>query len=404
MLAESQPMNFLSISLLCSICASVAYLYLLAIASLRSPRTATSEHPIHSFAIVIPAHNEEGVIASTVRRLFALKYPRQLFQVFVVADHCTDKTAKEAGAAGAVCLERSDARTGTGAALAWLFKRVFEEEVGYDAVVVFDADTRVDMSFLRVMDARLQSGDNVVQGCHRILNPQDGWFAALTWAMFIVDNRFQNLGRANLGWSAKNMGDSICFRADILRRLGWGEGLTEDYDFRQRLLLNGIKIGYEPTAIGCGEAPVSWSAARTQRMRWLSGTVRASRRHAWTMLCRGLQNRDSAVLDGALQAFLPSYSTLTLLGVGVLVSHLLFSEWFARELTYAWGALIVALGAYPFVGLVLERAPLQAYTAILIGPIFVLWRTALAIRARLGGSVEWVRTERRGNLQTGVGK
>ncbi len=400
-----QAMNLVSIILLSSICVGVAYLYFLAIASLRVPRTKASDHPIHSFAIVVPAHNEEGVIASTIRRLLALDYPRHLFQVFVVADHCTDKTAKEAQAAGAVCLERNDGvRSGKGGALSWLFKRILDRDVSFDAVMVFDADTRVDSSFLRIMETRLQRGERAIQGCHRILNPQDGWFAALTWAMFIVDNRFQNLGRANLGWSAKNMGDSICFRMDILRRMGWGEGLTEDYEFRQKLLLDGIKIVYEPAAIGYGEAPANWSAAHAQRTRWLSGTFRASRRYARPMLREGLRRRDAALLDGALQAYLPSYSTLTLMSGLVLVVHLLLFHLVASETIYAWSVIATGLAIYPLLGLALERAPLRAFAAILAGPFFVLWRTALSIRARFGKPVGWVRTARRGTMQAGVGK
>src|SRR5207237_7553717 len=131
-------------------------------------------------------------------------------------------------------------RGSKGAALRWLFARILDPDskwspaAPYDAVVIFDADTHVQRDFLRLMDARLSGGASVIQGQHRIRNPRDGWFPALTWAMFIIDNRLQNLGRTNLGLSAKNMGDSICFRADVLRRLGWGEGLTEDYAFRQQ--------------------------------------------------------------------------------------------------------------------------------------------------------------------------
>ncbi len=394
----------LSLLLWLLIGAAVAYMYLLAAASLRAARTATSDCAANSFAIAIPAHNEDGVIGNTVLRLLALDYPRRLFHVYVVADHCTDRTAHEARAAGAVCLERNEGPRGSkGAALAWLFQRILEGEAHYDAVVIFDADTRVERSFLRRMDARLQRGDVAIQGCHRILNPQDGWFPALTWAMFMVDNRFQNLGRANLGWSAKNMGDSICFRADILRRLGWGEGLTEDYEFRQKLLLEGIKIGYEPAAIGYGEAPANWSAARAQRARWLSGTFRASRRYAGRMLAEGIRRRDGALLDGAVQAFLPSFSTLTVISGLVLLVHVLLSQFVSRELVYAWGAVVVALAAYPLLGLALERAPVRAYAAILIGPFFILWRTALSLRARFGRPVEWVRTAHRASLP-GAGK
>lgn len=398
-------LNLLALGLLACVGSSVAYLYLFLLASLRRVYITVSKHPAHSFAIVIPAHNEEGVIANTVTKLFTLDYPRALFQVFAVADHCTDSTAKNARAAGAICLERNDGTRGSkGAALAWLFQRIWEHDNHYDAVVVFDADTCVDAAFLRIMDAHLRRGDYAIQGCHRILNPEDGWFPALMCAMFIIDNRFQNLGRANLGWSAKNMGDSICFRSDIIKRLGWGEGLTEDYEFRQKLLLDGVKIGYEPAAIGYGEAPASWSVARAQRARWLSGTYSASRRYAWNLLREGLHRHDSALLDGAVQAFLPSYSTLTVISGAVLAVHLLLSQFVAPELVYAWGALAIGLAVYPLIGLALERAPLRAYSAILIGPFFILWRTVLSVRARFGRPVEWVRTARRSDLQAGAGK
>ena len=379
-----------------------AYLYTLALASLRVRHTAPSDSPRTRFAIAIPAHNEETVIAQTVTRLNDLDYPHDQFAIFVVADHSTDRTAANARGAGATCWECNDgARGGKGTALAWLFRRIFSDETWSDAVVVFDADTRVDNRFLRVMDARLRAGARVVQGNHRISNPTDAWFAALTWAMFIVDNRFQNLGRANLGWSAKNMGDSICFRTDILRRMGWGEGLTEDYEFRQKLLLQGIKIQYEPSAIGYGEAPISWAIARKQRERWLTGTYKASRHYAPEMLREGICTRDFALLDGALQAYLPSYSTLTLLALGGFVLHVLFYTWFASILMNVWAGLVLLLGVYPLIGLILEHAPARAYVAIWLGPVFMLWRTWLSVSSRFGDKdVTWVRTARRDDVQT----
>ena len=131
--------------------------------------------------------------------------------------------------------------------------------------------------------------------------------------MFLVDNRFQNYGRDVLGWSAKHMGDSICFRADVLRQAGWGAGLTEDYQLRQRLLLEGIRIAYEPNAIGRGEAALTWAQARAQRARWLRGTHDASQEFAGQLLREGIRRRDGALLDGAVQAHLPSFSTLTMI-------------------------------------------------------------------------------------------
>ncbi len=54
------------------------------------------------------------------------------------------------------------------------FSWVLQEPGG--AIVVFDADTSVDPSFLRIMDARLANGSQVIQGQHVISNPSDGWF------------------------------------------------------------------------------------------------------------------------------------------------------------------------------------------------------------------------------------
>jgi 1,2-diacylglycerol 3-beta-glucosyltransferase len=374
----------------------VSYLLVLAVASTRQPPAVPRHEPSTRFVIAIPAHDEASVIRATVQRLRALDYPADLFSIHIVADHCSDNTAALACEAGAVVQERNQGpRMGKGAALAWLFNRILDDQC--DAVVVFDSDTQVAPDFLRLMDARLAQGAQVIQGQHVIRNPECGWFPALAWTMFLIDNRFQNLGRSNLGWSAKNMGDSICFRADILRRLGWGDGLTEDYQLRLKLLLAGIKISYEPLAKGYGEAPCTWAQARAQRARWLRGTRQASRQLALRLLVEATRRRDLALLDGALQAYLPSFSTLTIVCVIALLAHALLgwlvSPAVPAALIQAWTGVCVALFLYPLFGLALERAPARAYVVILTGPFFVIWRTILAITSRYSRRPEvWVRT------------
>jgi 1,2-diacylglycerol 3-beta-glucosyltransferase len=376
----------------------LGYLLILALASVRSAQSPLGSNwqSSHRFIIAIPAHNEASVISATVQRMRTLVYPEHLFSIHVVADHCSDNTTAIARQAGVMVHERNEGpRTGKGAALSWLFRRILDDNC--DAVVIFDSDTQVAPNFLRIMDARLAQGDQVIQGQHIIRNPESGWFPALTWAMFLVDNRFQNLGRSNLGWSAKHMGDSICFRADVLRQMGWGEGLTEDYQLRQRLLLEGIKIVYEPVAKGYGEAAHTWAQARAQRARWLRGTRDASQQFARLLLLESLRRRDLALLDGALQAHLPSYSTLTLISAIFLVTQL-FVNWlvepiFSWNLIGAWAGVVGLLFVYPLIGLALEKAPLKAYLAILSGSFFILWRTWLALTARFGSKpVIWIRT------------
>lgn len=376
----------------------VGYLLLLAFASWRpAPRVELRLAPTNRFLIAIPAHNEQNVIGATVERLMAMDYPKELFAVHVVADQCTDQTAWIAHQNGAISHERrEEARGGKGAALTWLFNRILSGD-DYDAVVILDADTQADPCFLRIMDAHVVRGAQVIQGQHVIGNANFGWFQSLVSAMFLIDNRFQNLGRSNLGLSAKNMGDSICFRASVLRQIGWGEGLTDDYQLWQRLLLAGIRIVYEPSAIGYGEAAPNLAQARNQRARWLRGTRDASQQIRWRLLMEGVRHHDPALIDGALQAYLPSYSTLTLMA-GVLLFLQLLVNWIARPffspaLVASWAVIVAILFLYPFFGLALARAPFRAYLAILFGPFYIGWRTWLALTARLSRTpVTWSRT------------
>ncbi len=376
----------------------VLYIYLLALASVRGSKLLpVRAEPDSRFLVVVPAHNEDAVIADTVRCLLDQDYPAELYSVHVVADHCTDQTAQAATVAGATAHERNDGpRTGKGAALSWLLDRVLMAEQP-DAVVIIDADTQVEPEFLSRMDAHLARGEQAIQGNHKIRNPEDGWFPALTWAMYLVDNRFQNLGRSNLGWSARHMGDCIALRANILTEVGFGQGLTEDYHLRQQLLLRGIRIVFEPAARGYGEAARNLAQAQKQRARWLQGPRDANRQMVRLMWREGIRRRDLKLLDGVAQGVFPSYSTLTFLSAALLALGFAVDRWLVPfltpQLTVAGLVLFGLLFIYPLIGLALERAPARAFLAILAGPFFIFWRTWLALKLRLGRTtVTWIRT------------
>lgn len=112
-------MNWLSFVILLVLCIPLGYLYLLALASIRVRAFNPSRRPTHRFAIAIPAHNEAGVIGRTISTLRQMDYPPHLFDIHVVADHCSDTTAEAARRAGATAHERNDGpRGGKGAAAA----------------------------------------------------------------------------------------------------------------------------------------------------------------------------------------------------------------------------------------------------------------------------------------------
>ena len=58
---------------------------------------------LSKIALIICARNEESVIGDTVKNILVHQdYPKELYDIYVIADNCTDKTAEKARAAGAI--------------------------------------------------------------------------------------------------------------------------------------------------------------------------------------------------------------------------------------------------------------------------------------------------------------
>ena len=119
----------------------------------------------HKFMAIIPAHNEEKVIGNLIESLKLQNYNQELYDIYVIADNCTDNTANVAKKAGAIVYKRFDEMHKTkGYALNWFLKQKIDEKADYDAFIVFDADNIVDKNFLDVMNRKLCQGEEVVQG------------------------------------------------------------------------------------------------------------------------------------------------------------------------------------------------------------------------------------------------
>lgn len=89
---------------------------------------------------------------------------------------------------------------------------------------------------------------------------------------------------------------------------------------------------------------------------------------------------------------------LTMLFLLVQIIVNLVVDGVSWSMVTAWGLVALALFVYPLIGLALEKAPLKAYLVMLSGPLFVIWRTWLAVSSRFGKKdVVWVRTAHGGS-------
>ena len=91
----------------------------------------------HKFMAILPAHNEEAVIANLVDSLMNQDYDKNLLDIYVIADNCTDNTAEIAREHGAIVFERFDpAHKTKGYALNWFLQQKIKENADYDAQTI----------------------------------------------------------------------------------------------------------------------------------------------------------------------------------------------------------------------------------------------------------------------------
>ena len=74
--------------------AYLIYYIITGLYALKSRSKISTGDKKHTFAVIIPARNEEKVIANLLKSLKTQNYPKELYDVFVVANNCTDKTSE----------------------------------------------------------------------------------------------------------------------------------------------------------------------------------------------------------------------------------------------------------------------------------------------------------------------
>lgn len=337
----------------------------------------------HKFLIILPAHNEESVVGNLINSIKEQDYPKDLYDIYVIADNCSDKTekvAKEAGAKVFVRKEEETEKQTKGAALQVFLQKILSDpKMDYDAFCVFDADNIVDKNFLKAMNKHLCQGEEVVQGYRDIKNPTDSWISAGYAIFYWTMNRFYHLARYNAGLSPLINGTGFMVKMDTIRESGWQtKTLTEDIEFSLKTIISGKKLGWARDAICYDEQPISFKPSWSQRSRWTIGHIQCLTEYS-VPLARAANDKKTLMnFDGLLYMFgsIPMFIITILL---LLINAVVYLR---KEMTTS--VFIINVLRY-----VLPTLFLPVLTAILImmidkRPIKMMWKGLIMYPCFLG--------------------
>ena len=164
--------------------------------------------------ILVPAHNEEGGIASTVRGLLRDLGPED--RLDVIADNCTDGTARVAREAGAEVVEREDPDLrGKGHAIAFGLRHLDHQPP--DVVVLVDADCRIEAGSLATLAGLADAHHRPVQAEYLIATPEDSTpLSAVSGLALLVRNRVRPRGLRRLGLPCHLTGSGMAFPLSLI--------------------------------------------------------------------------------------------------------------------------------------------------------------------------------------------
>ena len=235
--------------------------------------------------IMIPAHNEESVIAHTVLNIQKLDYPN--FEIIVIDDRSSDNTAsviknleKKYDKVKALIRDK-DAFPGKSAVLNDAYKIAKGE-----AILVFDADATVEPDFLSKLIPHLEPKDvGAVQARKVIRNKNQNLLTRCQNNEYTMDTHFQ-VGRDSIKGAVELRGNGELIKRQAIDDIGGWNNYTivDDLDMSTRLHIKGWDIRFCPDAIVYEEGIIYIRPLYRQRRRWLEGTIRRYLEYAGDVL------------------------------------------------------------------------------------------------------------------------
>ncbi|WP_458756127.1 glycosyltransferase family 2 protein [Afipia sp. TerB] len=351
-----------------------------------------SQYP--RIAVVMPAHNEEAIIARTIASITRQLPPSG--RLLVVADNCTDSTVEIARQADAeVTVRRDVERIGKGYALDYGI-RVLRPNPP-QVVIFIDADCEADHGSLEILAQRCASTGRPVQAQYSMLAPPSASpTAKVSQLAWTIKTLARPLGSARLGWPCQLMGSGMALPFEIISQLDLATGhLAEDQKLGAELALLGKSPLFCPEARISSRLPQGEFGQRQQRTRWEHGHLAIIGEFFLPLIGRAISKRSLRLLAFALDLCIPP---LSLLALSLALTEIITFSWFI--VTGSAGPLVASSIVLTLFAASIGAAwrrfgqDLISLRELMATPAYCLFKIPSFIRFYVNRQVDWVRTER----------
>lgn len=271
--------------------------------SFLKPKHFKKANTNHKFAIIIPACNEEEVIEKTVKDLLTKQtYPRELYDVYVCADNCKDKTAKYAKKAGAIVYERfeDDPKKKRAAyPIKFLMEEILKNHDNYDAFIKFDADNLADAHYIEKMNDALDSGCEIARAYEASTNLTQNNWTKVSGCYYVRDSRIACNFRERTHMNSVLSGAGMMVSTKVIKEIGgWDAlGIIDDAEFTVLRMCEKRKVHYVADAVVYEDQPSSFKDTFNRISRMGHGLNSLFWRKSWGLLGRFATSLKPTYLD-----------------------------------------------------------------------------------------------------------
>lgn len=283
-------LHFITFFFLIYLTIQVAYLLFFSIlGKIKQKKIFVKAAKLRKIRVFVPGYKEDFVIIETAKNILEQDYPKDLFDVVIIADSFSESTLETLKLMPIQVIEVHFEKSTKGKALQKAVEAT--QNVATDILLILDADNHIGAGFLHAVNDAFEAGYQAVQG-HRTAKNSQTPFALLDACTEEINNHIFRRGHVAAGLPSALIGSGMAFDWHLFIELltDIGETSGEDKELEFRLMRKRKDVAFLEGEYVYDEKVAKREVFSQQRSRWLATQVEFFEKYffeGWAQLLKG---------------------------------------------------------------------------------------------------------------------